>query len=659
MNSSRVASRPSLKPGRGAARAIFGIALVVAASVVVVAAAGADTDELLGALKRVEKVEFEGNHNVSDGAIKKVIRTGSGSFLGLSSPPLFRPDFLRADAVTIRNLYLRRGYLDAEVTASADSGKKSTRVIVTYHINQGPVVRVRDVRIDSTLTVYKRDEILDWMKTKPGQPFDPVQVALDRQTIATKYAERGHFPTVSTETRRDSLWMDVDLRVVEGPVYRIRNLPVEGVAAVDTYAVRRELLLQPGDPYVRERMTESTERLYKTGLFTTVDIVPTIVDSVSGLVDLSTRVRERLPRWIEGGIGTGTQEIVRVSGQWGHRNLSRDGKKVTADASFAWVIPPDTTSQISGKLVGSFVEPWFLGTRMQGFASVSAERQFEIYANRTYKEHALGFTFGLSREFFTAKSRVTVSMDNFWTKSEVFKQSPGDSTEPSFLAPYVRRVTLAFDQDRRDDPIHPRKGMLANLTFQVASAARGEEGRYLKSEGMFGRHFPLGRRSSFGARVRVGRISPWGDWHASEDITLLRVPASEAYRVGGGSTVRGYHDNGIDAGGTGGLLLMVSNFEYIRPLVGAFGFTGFIDGGNAWKHWSDFKPSQFFETSGVNGTEALNDYKWSYGVGLRYESPIGPIRFDVGRRLHEDENDFIAGRKQQHYGWHLGFGAHF
>jgi outer membrane protein assembly complex protein YaeT len=659
VNSSPASRRVTIHRGRGAARASFGLALVAAAFVVVSPrAAHADTDDLLGALKRVEKVEFEGNEHVSDGAIRKVIRTGSGSFLGLSSPPLFRPDFLRSDAITIRNLYVRRGYLDAEVTASADSGEKSTRVVVTYHIAEGPLVRVRNVRVDSAITVYEPKDLLDWIETKPGKPFDPVQVALDREEISKRYTERGHFPTVSSETTRDSLWMDVDLRVIEGPAYRIRHVPVEGVARVDTSAVRREILLQPGKPFVRERLTESTERLYQTGLFTTVDIVPTIVDSTNGWVDLSTRVRERLPRWVEGGIGTGTQEIVRVSGQWGHRNLGGDGKRLTADAAFAWV-SPDTTDQISAKLVGSFVEPWFLGTRMQGILAVSAEQQFEIFANRTYREQAVGFTVGLSREFFSARSRVTATMDNFWTKSVVFRQSEGDTTEPAFLAPYIRRVTLAFDQDRRDDPLYPREGLLANLTFQVATAARGEEGRYLKSEAQFARHFPIAKRSSFGARVRLGRISPWGDWHASEDITLERTPASERYRAGGGSTVRGYHDNGIDAGGNGGLLLMVTNFELIVPLRGAFGLTGFVDGGNAWRHWSDFKPRQFFETSGVNGTEAQNDYKWSFGAGIRYASPIGPIRLDVGRRLHEDEGDFIAQREQQHVMWHLGFGAHF
>jgi outer membrane protein assembly complex protein YaeT len=654
VNFSPAASRTPRRPGRRLAAAI----VLAAAALAVPSASRADTDELLGALKRVEKVRFEGNHSVSNGAIKKVIRTGSGSFLGLSSPPLYRPDFLRADAVTIRNLYVRKGFLDAEVTASADSGSKPSRVVVTYHVVEGPRVLVRAMRVDSTVTVYTEKKILSWVKTKPGEPFDPVQLALDREQIGGKYAERGHFPTITTETERDSLAMDVRFHVAEGIPYHVRNVRIEGVDRVDTSAVVREVLLQPGDPFERDEMVESTERLYATGLFTAVDVTPTAFDSTSGRLDLNVRVRERKRRWVEGGVGTGTQELVRVGGEWGHRNLSGDGKRLNSGLVFA-LQRVDTSTVWSARTQVAFTEPWFLKTRTAGTIAVSAERQFEIYANRTYKEEAVGFTMALARDFFGAKSRISASMDNFWARSEVFRQSEGDSTEPSFLAPYVRRFTLAFDQDRRDDPLYPREGFLGNVTLQVSSASRGNSGRFLKSEGMYGRHFPYQQRASFGMRGRIARIGPWGDWGASEDETLERVPASDRYRIGGGSTVRGYHDNGIDGGGEGGLLLMVTNFELVTPIQGAFGLTWFVDGGNVWRHWSDFKPSQFFHTSGVSGTEALNDYRWSFGVGLRYQSPVGPIRLDVGRRLHDDENDLLAGRAQERYAWHFSFGPLF
>ena len=110
--------------------------------------ARAQDDDLLGALKRVEAVRVEGNREISTGTIKKVLRTGGSTFLGLRSPPLFRPDFLRSDIQSIQTLYLRRGFLDAQATAVADSGTKPGRVVVTYTIVEGVQVRVRSIAFD-------------------------------------------------------------------------------------------------------------------------------------------------------------------------------------------------------------------------------------------------------------------------------------------------------------------------------------------------------------------------------------------------------------------------------------------------------------------------------------------------------------------------------
>jgi outer membrane protein assembly factor BamA len=129
--------------------------------------------------------------------------------------------------------------------------------------------------------------------------------------------------------------------------------------------------------------------------------------------------------------------------------------------------------------------------------------------------------------------------------------------------------------------------------------------------------------------------------------------------VGGSSTVRGYHDNGIDAGPDAGLLMLVTNFELRTPLKGAFGLTWFVDGGNVWRHVSDFKPRQLVKASGVGGTEARYDYHWAYGLGLRYRSPVGPIRVEYGRRLREDEGDELAGRRPDRGQLHFSFGSQF
>ncbi|MGH7726271.1 MAG: BamA/OMP85 family outer membrane protein [Candidatus Eiseniibacteriota bacterium] len=610
-------------------------------------------DELLGALKRVEKVQIVGNASIGEKTIKKLLKTGSGSFLGLRSQPLYRPDFLKADAATIQILYLRHGFLDASVSATADSGKKPGHVVVTYTIIERGRVLVRNVRVDST-SEFSAERIQGWIKTKPGRPFDPVQVPLDRETIAARYAERGHFPVIRTEVTRDSLAMDVRFVVAEGPVYKVDEIRISGVSQVDTNTVRRELLLHPGDVFERDRMVRSTERLYSTGLFNAAEVDPAGVDSAGGTVDLSVRVRERKKQWIAAGLGTGTQEKIRVTGDWGRRNLSGTGNALSANLKFGWY----ESDLYSARAVVGYTEPWLLGTRTRGTVAASAERGFELFSSKAYIQEALGLSFGASRELSGPKDRISVVFDNTWTRvAKVITEDPAD-TSTFTVAPYVRRVTASLDQDLRDNPLDARRGSLNNLTFQTSADVHGDQGRYVKTEASSGRHYPFRRGSSFAARLRVGRIGAWGGGHSDEDVRA-RVPVTDRYRTGGAAWVRGYPDNHIDANGDGGLLVIVTNFEYRFPILGIVGGTLFLDGGNVWERTTDFKWNQFFHPSGVDGSAEANDYRWAYGLGVRLRTPIGPIRIDYGRRFHPDERDVLEVSDPPMDEWHFSIGNMF
>jgi len=647
-------------PRRGSpsvARALRrGLAFALACAAIVVAPAPvrAGDDELLGALKRVEEVRIEGNAGVDDGTLRKVLKTGDRDFLGLHGLPLFRPDFLRTDVGALQTVYLRRGYLDAVAIALADSGSKPGRVIVTYRITEGPLVLVRSVTIDST-TMFERKELLALIKIRTGEPFDPVQVPLDRTLLANYYAERGHFPVIETTADRQGDRMDLRFVIHEGPPFLVNRLAVTGLSRVDTSAVVREMLLAPGDLYRRDRLVESTERLSSAGLFTSVEIEPVRSDSNAARVDIDIRVRERKPHWLEGGVGTGSGEIIRIGGQWGHRNLSGDGKTLTATAGAGW----NGNDEIRSKAELAFVEPWFLGTRTRARVAALAERGFDEFSGRTYIQEAAGLSFGLSRDFFSAHSRLTLTFDNTWTRvAEVINVTPGD-TSTFYLAPYLPRLTLGFDQDRRNDPLLPTAGALNHASVQLAGDPRANAGWYTKWEASSGLHWPQGVKSTFAIRLRGGVIRPVGHGAGGPEGTLSRVPVTDRYRVGGTSTVRGYHENGLDAGGDGGVMFTVVNMEWRRRVLGAIGGTIFIDGGNAWRDPSHIRLEGVFTPTGVANTYGLDDVHWAGGVGIHLVTPVGPLRFDYARRFFADESDLLAGRTLERSGFHFAIGFMF
>jgi outer membrane protein assembly complex protein YaeT len=631
----------------------FAVPLVLALAGGPVAPAHAAEDDLIGALKRVEAVRLEGNRAVSGGTLRKVLRTSGSDFLGLRGQPLFRPDFLRSDIVAIRTVYTRRGYLNAQATAAADSGSKPGRVVVTFRIVEGERFLVRSVTVDSS-SQFPPDQLRRSLVLREGKAFDPVQVVLDREAIGALYAERGHFPTITTSVDTSSSAVDIRFAVHEGPAYRIGDIDVEGVQRVDTSAVRREILLAPGDLYRRNRLVESSERLNGSGLFTSVEIEPEAPDTLTRTVGLDVRVRERLPRRIEGGIGTGTVENIRVSGLWGHRNLSGDGKSLTATVSAG-----SNGEEIRSKAELAFVEPWLLGRRTRGRVAVSVERDFDEYAERTYIQEAVGLQFGISRDYFSSRSRISLVLDNTWTRlAKVIKDSETDTTEFR-LAPYLPRLTLAYDQDRRDDPLHPRRGAINNLRVELAGVLEQDTGRYAKFEALSGIHLPLGTSTSLGFRLRGGVIRPVGGGPGGAAGTLSRVPATDRYYVGGTSTVRGYGENGIDAGGEGGVLLGVANVELRRDLKGPLGALLFVDGGNVWSDPRRVRIDGVFGTNGVDGSVGLDDVHWSYGVGLNLRTPVGPLRLDYARRLRIDESDVLAGLPPERDAFHFAIGFMF
>lgn len=645
-----------MKPGRPADTGRALLALAAFLLLLAPAPVHALDEELLGALKRVEKVRFEGNESIDDGAIKKVIKTGGSTFLGLRSPPLYRPDFLKSDALTIRNLYIRHGFLDATVSARADSGSSANRVVVTFAVEESLRVRVRSLEFDSTGVIGK-SAMRRETKLRVGEPYDPVQLALDRATLADRYAEEGRFPAITTQVTRDSLWVDIRYEIRAGPKYTVRNVSIAGVAEVDTNVVRREIQMKPGDTFKRDRLIKSTERLYGTTLFNAAEVTPVLADTVSGVVDLDVRVRERKPRYIQGGLGSGNTEAIRVSGEWGHRNLWGKGRQLITKGSYGYGWPDigDTTFW-NGHAELTYIEPWLFGLRLRGQLTPLWDHTFTPLGASTFIEEGFQFNAALVVDYPFSESQVSLTMENSWpTVTEVFE---GDAKIDSVSHPRVRRWTLAYAQDVRDDKLDPRRGALVRYAVQYANTRSGQAGNYFNWETLNGLHFARRGGGSLGALLRLGFINAVGSGPQGEDV-LDRVDDIDRLHIGGASSVRGYHENGIDDNGNGGRLLVNLNLEWRIPVKGILSTALFLDGGNVWRHLADVRFDRMFTPQGVNGTYGAADMHYAIGTGIRIRTPIGPVRFDYGYRLHEDESDFLAGRDVPRGRWHFAIGQMF
>ncbi len=202
--------------------------------------------------------------------------------------------------------------------------------------------------------------------------------------------------------------------------------------------VRRELLLKPGSVYRQSKVEESEERLYETGLFSEAQVSPQ-PDSTNSRMEFFVRVRGRKLRWLDAGVGSGTQERLRFEGEWGHRNLGKHGLQGLLGARLA--LDKNARFLLSRGEV-SVLEPWLLGTRNRAQVTVYAERRKDFRIDTLeIEKRARGVAFQVQRGFGRL-TYVRLTQDNTWVveqKPDLPQSEPlsGDPRQPAEGLPAV------------------------------------------------------------------------------------------------------------------------------------------------------------------------------------------------------------------------------
>jgi outer membrane protein insertion porin family len=394
---------------------------------------------------------------------------------------------------------------------------------------------------------------------------------------------------------------------------------VEGNDVTRRAIVLRELTVETGDVMSREELLESRSRLYATGYFDRVDLVPRDPDPERGTVDLLVRVQERKMRFVGVGLGYGTRDQLRISADWGHRNLWGRGKRASIRGLLATELFP--VDLVRARIEGRYVEPWLFGTRTQGTAELYFERRRERFnIDTVLGEYDLSLvSLGLNaNRRLTRFTRTWLTLQNEWADVD-----PGVVPPPDNAAPDVTRsVSLTVERDRRDDYFEPRKGFLNRGFVRLSGGPLGGDNDFWKTY-VESSWFRKAGTFTLAGRVRVGTEEPFG---RSEVI-----PDRDRFKLGGALSVRGYAEQEIGPGD----FLILGNVEARFPIVWVLDGALFLDGGNAWESWSDVRLEDFRMrgTKDDPGLAAETEFRYSAGAGIRLATPVGPVRLDYGRKI--------------------------
>ncbi|MGH9145354.1 MAG: BamA/OMP85 family outer membrane protein, partial [Vicinamibacterales bacterium] len=495
-----------------------------------------------------------------------------------------------------------------------------------------------------------------------GQPFYEPQTEMAADAIVVEYLNRG-YPTarvVRTLTPSDDRTVDIAFRVQEGVQVIIDHILIVGNERTKTEIIERELVLKPGQPLADTDMIESRRRLNALGLFRRVqitdvrhpgeearrDVLVTVEESLATTIGGGggAEVGLRLERSAEGGLAEERIEFApRGFFEIGRRNLWGKNRSINffSRVSFrpnggsATTNDPDTPAD-SGygfneyRVLLTYREPRVFGSTadglLYGFLEQGVRSSFNFNRRGTRLEIVRRVTL-----VTTISGRYTLEQTRRF--DERYNQSEEQNIDRLFPEFRLSALSSSLIRSTRDDAIDPTRGTLTTVDASFAARALGSQVGFVEVllKEFFYRQLPGTGRVVFAGGATVG-LTRGSSSNITEtpngetDSEQLTVPASERFYAGGDTTVRGFAldrlgtRDTIDQDGfpTGGQGLVIFNAELRFPVWGDLGGVGFLDVGNVYP-----------KVTAIN----FGELRGSVGLGVRYRSPIGPIRFDIGFKL--------------------------
>ncbi len=578
----------------------------------------------------LEHVYLKGNKAVKAGRIRKVMAL-QGS--GLIIKERVTDEAVRQDAQRIKNLYESKGFLKALIKPEPirfyDRDKKAD---VTFDIIEGPMTYVLSRNIVDGEGV-PREKIEAAIKQKLGEPFDPQLIKDDESSVISLFSKAGYI-RATIDTKREFIdggrGVNLFYVISQGSPVKIGRIILRGNVATRDRTILREMLVKTGEPFDYEKILMSQQRLYSLGFFSQVRIKPLAPEEAGVSKDLLVSVRERDAGRVEFGAGYGDWDRIRGFAQVGYINLFGLGHSISlrGDASFK-----------ETKAIATYNWPWFMGLNLKYRTSL-------VYLDADKPNYHIRDLIGITGFDKTFGKHVTTSLNYQYEKIKF-----GDIKAGAALAPEDKNksnlasITPSVIFDFRDNPFNPTKGSVHALILKYASTFFGSTVDMFKATAQTSWYYPLYKGIIGAFSARGGIESSFGG--------KFNIPISERFFLGGASSLRGYSYESVaplDSFGNpvGGDSMAIFNAEIRFPLPYNFGLVTFLDAGNAWLLNKNVSAAALANGSpitesgsGFTNTGA-NGLRYGAGLGLRYETPVGPLRLDYGFKLNRRPGESIG-----------------
>jgi outer membrane protein insertion porin family len=556
----------------------------------------------------IRDIRIIGAEHLKESELKRELALSErGLFSWITGSGVLKEELLDRDAAALEAYYGNRGFVDVKV-GQPEVTYHEDGIAITFKVSEGVRYRVGEVTFAGDLLEsperFKQIIRMDDLGQK-DEYFDRSVLRQDSQRLADYYTNFGYaFAETDINLRKDDEKRVIDVVYVmhKNEMVYIRRVLIEGNTKTRDNVIRREMRLGDGDLFSGYRLARSNQRLVKLDYFENVSI-ETVPAETPREMDLIVRVKEKPTGMLSLAAGYSTLENFFVSGQVQERNLFGKGYNLGLKATFGG----STTSYTM-----SFWNPQLYDSKMGiGADLYMIEQEYDDYDKESFGG-ALKFAYPLGEytRLFWRYRLEQYTLDNITEDaSDRIRDFEGDNLASALYSSITRDTTNRV--------FNPSRGSINTLSLEYAGGLIGGDDNFIKYKADSSIYYPLFWGTVFHWHGQIGLV---------QENTDDRIPPFERFYLGGINSVRGYEARGIspvDADGEkfGGDKVFFTNFEYLFPLSEDLGIVGllFFDAGNTWAEGQ---------------TMDLDLFK-SVGVGVRWYSPLGPLRFEYGYPLDE------------------------